>query len=301
MRYPAVMGVTRPAFLVLTPVCVLLGLAAVATGGVAVDWFAAALTLIGAIAAHVSVNALNEYEDFRSGLDFRTDRTPFSGGSGTLVAHPELASQAQIIGLGSLFVSAACGLILLSRAGWGLLPVGLLGLALVCFYTTRINHNRFLCLIAPGLGFGPLMVVGTHYAVTGGWSLSAAVASLVPFFLVSNLLLLNEFPDAEADRSVGRDTLPVGAGLPYSLRVYGLFALFAYLSIALGVAVGALPGGALLGLLTLPVVVLVYAGVNKALKEGGSLVPRIAPLLGLNVAVALITPALVAIGLLLTP
>ncbi len=50
---------------------------------------APALVLLGALAAHGAVNALNEYADYRSGLDLRTARTPFSGGSGTLVDHPQ--------------------------------------------------------------------------------------------------------------------------------------------------------------------------------------------------------------------
>ena len=35
---------------------------------------------------HVAVNALNEASDMTTGIDLRTTRTPFSGGSGTLPA-----------------------------------------------------------------------------------------------------------------------------------------------------------------------------------------------------------------------
>ena len=45
------------------------------------------LALAGGLLAHISVNALNEYLDFTSGLDLTTLRTPFSGGSGTLPAN----------------------------------------------------------------------------------------------------------------------------------------------------------------------------------------------------------------------
>ncbi len=40
------------------------------------------LALLGAFLAHISVNTLNEYFDFKSGLDLETIKTPFSGGSG---------------------------------------------------------------------------------------------------------------------------------------------------------------------------------------------------------------------------
>ncbi len=297
----AVMGSTRPSFLLLAPVCVLLGVMTAASGNLPLDGLSLIIALIGAAIAHVSVNALNEYEDFRSGLDLRTSRTPFSGGSGTLVAHPHLARQVQGIGLASLALTALCGLFLLFRSGWGLLPLGVLGLGLIYFYTSRINHNRWLCLIAPGLGFGPLMVLGTHYAITGAWSGSAAVASLIPFFLVSNLLLLNQFPDVEADRSVGRDNLPIALGLNSALQVYGLFAILAFLGLGLGVIAGLLPSGALLGLVTLPAALVVYLAVRRILGQGGSLVPALLAPMGINVALTLATPVLMALGIWLWP
>jgi len=78
----------RLPFLVLTPACVVLGLGtAVWTDGT-VNWFHFLLVLIGAISAHISVNAFNEYFDYKSGLDEKTQRTPFSGGSGRLQQDP---------------------------------------------------------------------------------------------------------------------------------------------------------------------------------------------------------------------
>ena len=74
----------RLPFLVLTPACVLLGLASVHWTHDHLDLLMAALVMLGALAAHVSVNAFNEYLDFRSGLDAMTKPTPFSGGSGVL-------------------------------------------------------------------------------------------------------------------------------------------------------------------------------------------------------------------------
>ncbi len=70
----------RLPFLILTPACVVLGLAtAIWTSG-QVNWFHFVLVLIGALSAHISVNTFNEYFDFKSGLDGDTKRTPFSGG-----------------------------------------------------------------------------------------------------------------------------------------------------------------------------------------------------------------------------
>ena len=52
--------------------------------------------------AHTSVNALNEYQDFKSGLDLITVKTPFSGGTKSLPENPQKAHLALITGLVSL-------------------------------------------------------------------------------------------------------------------------------------------------------------------------------------------------------
>ncbi len=87
-------GPMRLPFLILTPASVLLGLgtAVFSSKQISIAYFI--LILIGALSAYISVNAFNEYFDFKSGLDFKTERTPFSGGSGTLPAQPGLACRA---------------------------------------------------------------------------------------------------------------------------------------------------------------------------------------------------------------
>ena len=290
----AFVGVSRPSFLLLTPSCVLLGFATAVDSPEFAGPGRLVLVLAGALAAHVSVNAFNEYFDFRSGLDFRTQRTPFSGGSGTLPARPEMAQAALGLAWATLIVCVLIGLWLVYAAGPGLIPVGVLGIATIYFYTTWINRWALVSLIAPGLGFGPLMVAGTHYALTGGFSSGAVTASLVPFFLVSNLLLLNQFPDVEADRSAGRRHLPVLLGRPSSSQVFGIFLALAYVSLIIGVTTGTLAPVVLLGLLPVPLAVWVYAGVRRHADETGALVRY----MGWNVVLTLATPTLVAAGLL---
>ncbi|MGB7065006.1 MAG: prenyltransferase, partial [Syntrophobacteria bacterium] len=86
-----IFGPMRLPFLILTPACVMLGAATAAWSGSELNLYYLALTFVGAVAAHISVNALNEYDDCKSGLDFNTQRTPFSGGSGTLPQSPDKA------------------------------------------------------------------------------------------------------------------------------------------------------------------------------------------------------------------
>ncbi|MET0028295.1 MAG: prenyltransferase [Candidatus Thiodiazotropha sp.] len=291
-----VVGVARPNFLILTPICLSLGLASALLTGIPIDWTRFAVILVGGLMAHVSVNALNEYADFQSGLDFKTDKTPFSGGSGTLVMQPRLAIQALMLGVLSLLTTILSGLYLVQQTGWGLTPIGLAGVAIIVLYTGWVNRNRYLVLITPGLGFGPLMVIGTHYALTGTYQGLAWLLSLIPFFLVNNLLLLNQIPDREADQSVGRDNFAIAWGTVGTAQLFLGFALLAYASIILGVLGGMLPGLALLGLLTLPLSYQVFVGV----RESNGDLPQLIPNLGKNVAITLATPLLVSVGIFLS-
>jgi 1,4-dihydroxy-2-naphthoate octaprenyltransferase len=295
-NFKFLLGPMRLPFLILTPACVFLGLGtAVWTAGSINVWYFL-LTLVAAVCAHISVNAFNEYFDFKSGLDAQTQRTPFSGGSGTLPAQAGMARPTLILAWGTLAVTALVGLFFVAIWGLSILPLGALGLFLLYAYTPWLTRNPYLCLVAPGLGFGLLMVMCTHFALTGAYSWTAFIASLVPFFLVSDLLLLNQFPDVEADRSVGRRHILILFGRRTSSLVYNLFLLLAYLSIILGVALGLLPVLSLLGLLT--AFLAVPAGV-RAFRHAEN-IPQLIPAMGMNVLVNILTPLLVGIGLLIS-
>jgi 1,4-dihydroxy-2-naphthoate octaprenyltransferase len=285
----------RPNFLLLTPACVVLGLAVAHWRGFALDWPQFLLVLAGAVASHIAVNALNEYADFKSGLDLATTKTPFSGGTGTLPANPDKAHFALITGLVALGVTAAIGVYFVLLRGWLLLPLGVLGLLNIVAYTPSITRNWLLCLLAPGLGFGPMMVMGTEFCLTGSYSWTGFVASLTPFFLVSDLLLLNQFPDQEPDRAVGRNHLIISADLRKGVTVYGLFLLGAFLAPVAGWLAGVLPIGALLSLLVVPLAAQTFRGVWRDFES----LPQLLPSMGKNVVLNLVTPVLMAVGLFL--
>jgi 1,4-dihydroxy-2-naphthoate polyprenyltransferase len=288
-------GPMRVPFLVLTPACVFLGLGSAVWSTGTYNPLYSILALVGALAAHISVNALNEYFDFKSGLDLKTTRTPFSGGSGTLPAHPEKYQVASIIGWVTLAVVALIGVYFLTIWGWGLLPLGLIGILVISAYTVWLTRAPLLCLVAPGLGFGTLMVLGTHYVLTGAYSWSGFFASLVPFFLVSNLLLLNQFPDVEPDASIGRMHYPILLGRKRSAVIYGAFLLLTYISIVVGVVAGILPPFTLLGLLTIFIAIPTAMNVYR----NAETLPLLIPAMGMNVILNLLTPVLVGIGFLI--
>lgn len=294
MQIGIVLHTLRPSFLVLTPVCVFLGLSASITTQLPINYFIVFLVLLGAISAHVSVNTLNEYFDFKSGLDLITERTRFSGGSGALPANPEMAGLILAIGLVSLLVTVSIGIYLVLESGVQILPLGLVGVVLIVTYTQWLNRSPFICLIAPGLGFGVLMVVGSYVVLTGAHSPLPWMVSIAPFLLINNLLLLNQYPDITADASVGRNTFPIIFGLKKSNFVYAIFMLVAYASIFLLIITGYLPKQSSIALMPIGFSLYAFNGaINYSSRIGEY--PRI---LAANVAAAILTPLLLGISIL---
>jgi 1,4-dihydroxy-2-naphthoate polyprenyltransferase len=288
-----ILGVIRAPFLVLAPACVLVGVGTAFWQTGSLNGWYVLLVFIGGLGAHITVNVFNEYFDYKSGLDSKTERTPFSGGSGTLQASPDLVSATLALGCLVLFITASIGIFFVWKQGLFLLLPGLFGLFLTVTYTTFWVKNPFLSLLAPGLGFGILMVMGTHFALTGTYTWTAFWAALTPTFLVSNLLLLNQFPDVEADRSIGRRHFPIRIGRKLSSRLYGINFLLTYISIGAGVLFHWLPGPTLLALLTAILAWKAYKGAQ----ENAENIPALVPSMGLNVIIVLVTPILLALGL----
>jgi len=294
MKYKAVFLSMRLPFLILTPVCILLGASLVIASHQKLDSLSLSLALIGALLAHISVNTLNEYFDFKSGLDLLTKRTDFSGGSGGLPQQPELSSLVLLVGVISLLLIILIGAYFYWRYGVEILPIGIIGVLIVVTYTQWINKSPFLCLIAPGFAFGFLMVVGTQFVLVGQyWAISLLVA-VIPFFLVNNLLLLNQYPDIEADRKVGRRHFPIAYGVKQSTKVYGAFALATMLIIIVYVSLGYLPKLSLIALIPMPLALFSFSGAMKYKQSIGEH-PQY---LGANVAVTILTPLLLAISII---
>lgn len=289
-----ILATSRPPFLVLTPCCLLVAVAYAVADGVTIDYLHLLLIVIGALAAHVSVNMFNEFEDFSSGLDFSTQRTAFSGGSGTLPKMPTLAKAVHLGAVMSLLVTIAIGVYLVPIGGWPLLPIGLVGVMLIYFYTSQITRHPMVCLMAPGLAFGPLMICGAYSVLSGRNHPAVFGASLIVFFLVNNLLLLNQFPDAEADHSVGRRHLPIVIGRRKSAWVYLMFLIAAYGALLANIGLGWLPIAGAIGLLPL----LIAKPLVKTLLSHYDDMQALQSAMASNVAITLATPVLIAAGVL---
>ncbi len=292
---PSLIATLRPPFIVLSPAVVAVGAAIAWRERGAIDVAALALVALGLVAAHASVNAFNEYFDFRSGLDLATERTPFSGGSGTLPARPEWAGATLALALVSLAVAIGCGLVLVAWRGPALVALGALGVFLVVSYTRLWTRHWLACLLAPGLGLGVLAIVGTHLALTGVGSVAALVASLPVSLALANLLLLNQFPDVEADRAVGRRPFPVVYGRAASARLFAWIWAAALVVLAASAVVGVLPLTVLLGLIV-AIPAFMAVRIVRAQPDDRAAWLRAMPL---NVIASVALPALIALGVVL--
>ncbi|MCF6253827.1 MAG: prenyltransferase [Thiomicrorhabdus sp.] len=285
---------TRPPFLLLSLSVVVLGTAIALYQGAIWSSSLFMLVLLTAVLAHAAVNLLNEYQDFQSGLDAMTDKTPFSGGSGALPNNPQAAPyvlNAFLVVMGALIV---LGGYLIFLTGWSLLPLGIIGLLLILFYTQTITRFPWLCLIAPGIAFGPIMIVGIDLVWSNSFSWLALSLSLVPFFWVNNLLLLSQIPDLTADKRIGRFNILMKHGVHMGTRIFMVFALLAYVSLAMSMVIFQLPSAVLLAFSGMLLLIPMLNGLLKY-TENSEKLPSI---LGMNVIINIITPLLIALGLL---
>ena len=283
-------GIARAPFLLLPPTLVASGAAAAAWDG-SFSWPRTLLAAVGLVALHMAVNIFNEWSDLRTGIDLHTDRTPFSGGSGTLPAGGMSTRTAFSFGVICSAVGLAIGLFFIRQVGWPLVPILLAGAIAVIAYTNvlaRIGIGE----LAAGFGLGAGPVIGAALVQSGEWSHAAAWTAVPAFLMTFNLLLLNEFPDEAADREGGRRNLVILMGRKRAALVYAAAALCAPAAIVLGVATRALP---LPCLVALAPSLMLAKPLRWAFSDPEAPVPI--PALGANVIWNLATNTLLAVGL----
>ncbi|GAH58760.1 unnamed protein product, partial [marine sediment metagenome] len=197
------------------------------------------------------------------------------------------------LGAVSFLLAIPIGIYFMVARGWLLLPLLLLGAICILLYTpfiTRLGWPEW----APGVGLGALPILGMYFVQTTTYTLPAIIAVIPSGILVHNLLLLNEFPDTEADEKAGRKTLPITMGKARASIVYSVLTLVVYLWIIGAVVAGQMPAFSLLALLTLPLAIRAIQGALKH-QEMSKLMPAMAN----NVLVVLVTQLLLGIGYIL--
>jgi 1,4-dihydroxy-2-naphthoate octaprenyltransferase len=286
------LGVARAPFLLLPFTLVAAGAGAAAYEG-RFGWLPTGLALLGLVLLHAAVNALNEASDMVTGIDLRTTRTPFSGGSGTLPAGRLSVRKTRVFAYACALGGGLIGVYFTTRLGEGFAVLIALGAAAVLLYSQVFARSGLGELFA-GLGLGALPVWGAAWVQGQAPGAAALWAGAPAFFMTFNLLLLNEFPDEEADRGGGRRNLVLLLGRRGAARVYAAAALLTPLSIVIAVVLGALPALALLA--ALPSLLLVKP-LGWAFGDTRQPVPL--PALGANVIWNLATNSVLAGALVL--
>ena len=195
------------------------------------------LAVFGVLLLHLSSNVFNDYFDVSDGTDeanneyFQPGGAAITGGSraielGIITLNKTKAVATSLL-LASLLVAGFLFYNIYQVTGAtsnveGALAVGLSGLFLGYFYTARplrLVARRGLGELAIFLAFGPLLTLGTGYAISAetiGFLSSEFYMLLslgVPFgFLTTNILYINQFPDAESDAKTGKNHLVVTLG-----------------------------------------------------------------------------------------
>jgi 1,4-dihydroxy-2-naphthoate octaprenyltransferase len=277
-------------FIPLTIILVSLGTAVAAYEGF-LHWGYFFLALIGSVLVHMTVNVINDYHDYVNGIDLRTRRTPFSGGSGVLPSKLLEPKQAFWFATLCLMIAMVIGFYFVLVKGWLLFPLLLVSGFSAYFYNVCLSKWLVGELFA-GLNFGPLIILGSYYVQTGRYSWEALFASLAPGILTANLLFLNEFPDREADEQGGRRHLVIAMGREGARFLFVALIGAAYLVIVLGVLTKMMPPTTLIALGT---VVFGWKAGKGALTYYNDM-NKLVPVLGANVITILGTQALLAVG-----
>jgi 1,4-dihydroxy-2-naphthoate octaprenyltransferase len=258
-RLFAWMVITRAPFLTATIIPILIGAAWVVARELATPfpWGVFALVLFGGVAMHIAANTFNDYFDWTSGTDPANNDylMPYTGGSRSIELGLISEKGLLRVAVGALTIASTAGLVLLALRGPGLLLFGLVGTFFLYFYTApplRLAARKGLGELVVGLSFGPLMVAGTSYALTGELALVDFFVGLPIGLLTTAILWINQFPDVKSDALAGKRNLVVVFGRRRARWGYLLLLVGAFGSVLAGVLSGIFPVGPVLMLAGLP-------------------------------------------------
>jgi len=247
--------VIRIRFLLASVIAVLLGLTITWWTSNTVDIFHAALTMIGVLALHVSIDLLNDYWDFKRGIDTQTKRTKFSGGTGVLpegLLEPRSVYKA---GIAFLIFGSILGAYFIYVNGITIGIILAFAILSIYFYSTKIV-NVGLAEFFVGVK-GTMIVLGTYFIQTSQIDILPILGGMVIGILSSFVLFITSFPDHDADKDKGRKTLVIILGKKKSSMFFWVFPIFAYMIIIFGVSIEIFPIYSLVTLTTIPLLIVI--------------------------------------------
>lgn len=235
---------------------------ALSYGGEEFSVVAALASIVGVIFLHLSMNLLDDWFDYKAGSAEARQKVANEGFRGRMVKYPYLtsgqATHSQLMKAVLIMLSLAgvAGAVVLAVRGWAVLWWVLAALVIGYSYSggpLKLGY-RGLGELDIFLMFGPLLMTGVHFAITGtlGWKiiwLSIAVG-----MLVTNIVYSHSVLDAEVDTKAGKKTMAHLMGTGKGQIVFSaLLNTLPYLMVVLGVVMGQIHPAYLAVLLVLPV------------------------------------------------
>jgi len=187
------------------------------------------LTLLGGLLFHIGANLFNTYFDFRRGVDSSADAD-----DRTLVDAILQPKEVITGGLVAFAVGAGIGGFLVWQAGFAILALGAIGLALGVFYTADPLGYKYKALGDLGIfaAFGPVLVLGTYMVQTEEMDLLPFLFAVPLGLIIDAILHANNLRDVQADRRSGARTLAQLLGEDASRWVYAALVLAPYAFVA---------------------------------------------------------------------
>ena len=284
--------VIRVRFLLASVIAVSVGLAITwwHTGNVTV--FDAILTMCGVLALHASVDLLNDYWDFKRGIDTTTKRTKMSGGSGVLPDGILRPRQVYAGGIIFLVIGTIIGVYFVITNGIIIGIILAFAVVSIYFYSTKIV-DWGLAEVFVSIK-GTLIVIGTYFIQTSQISESVILGGIIIGILSSLVLFITSFPDHDADKAKGRKTLVISLGKKRASMIIWIFPVIIY-----GITVGTViaqffPVYCLIIIATAPLVIIS----GKKLRCGYNDINRLIPIMSSTLVYSRITGALFVAGFL---
>jgi 1,4-dihydroxy-2-naphthoate octaprenyltransferase len=217
---------TRPFSFTASVTPVLIGAAWAFQSGDRIVWSMLPLFAISAVLIHAGTNLINDYEDFRNGVD----REYTFGSSGLLVRGELAPRQVRSFAFSLFAIAFVVGLFIVRERGWGLLVLGAAGIVGGYFYTVNPVGYKYRALgeVFVFLFMGVLLVAGAYWAMTGTVTAAVVWGSLPISLLVTAILFANNTRDMKHDQAVGVRTLAGRMGFGQAQRVYGALVVGSY-------------------------------------------------------------------------
>jgi 1,4-dihydroxy-2-naphthoate octaprenyltransferase len=247
----------------------------------------------GVLALHASIDLLNDYWDFRRGIDTKTQRTKMSGGTGVLPEGLLQPSQVYRAGIAFLVIGSIIGVYFVITDG---IIIGLIlafAILSIYFYSTKIVDSGLAELFVAVKG--TMIVLGTYFIQTSEITISPILGGIIVGALSSLVLLVTSFPDYDADKSKGRKTLVIAVGKKQAANVFWVFPIIVYSIIITGVILQFFPIYSLITLVTIPI--MIKSGHN--LKFSYDEIKKLIPVMNSTLMFSRITGALFVLSFLL--